>query len=92
MEAISGLTTSRPISPSIRGIWVEVIYTLMEAYDKLGRGSLKVEGEAVLLDFSTKDLRGTKRVPRTRPDEVAGRFERVARLLLEKGAVCVCVR
>ena len=72
-------------------IRVEVIYTLMEAYDKLGRGGLKVEGEAVLLDVSTNDVRGTARVPRTRPDEVAARFERVARLLLEKGAVGVCV-
>jgi hypothetical protein len=70
---------------------VEVIYTLMEAYGKLGRGSLKVEGEAVLLEVSTNDVRGTERVLQTWPHEVAGRFERVARLLLEKGAVGVCV-
>jgi len=63
----------------------------METYDKLGRGDLKVEGEAVLLDVSTNDMQGTKRVPRTRPDKVATRFERVARLLLEKGAMGVFV-
>ena len=72
-------------------IRVEVVYTLMEAYDRVGRGSLKVEGESVLLDVSTNDVRGTERTPRTRPEEVAWRFEKVARLLLEKGALEVCM-
>jgi hypothetical protein len=73
-------------------IRVEVVYTLKEAYDKLGRGSLIVEGESVLLDVSTNNVRGTERTPRTRPERVAWRFEKVARLLLEKGAseVCMC--
>jgi hypothetical protein len=68
---------------------VEVVYTLMETWDKVERGVLKVEGKTVILDVSTKDVRGTKRVPRSRPDEVGRRFEGVARLLLDKSAVRV---
>jgi hypothetical protein len=32
-------------------IRVEVVYTMMEAYDRLARGDLKVEEEKVLLDI-----------------------------------------
>ena len=70
-------------------IRVETVYTLVEACDKLERGGLDVDGRVVILDVSTNDVRGTPRVPRARPDEVGQRFERVARLLFEKGAVGV---
>jgi hypothetical protein len=72
-------------------IRVEVVYTLMEAYDRVGHGSLKVEGESVLLDVSTNNVQGTKRTPWTWPEEVAWRLEKVVQLLLEKGALRVCM-
>ena len=68
-------------------IRVVVAYTLMEVWDKLERGVLKVEGETVILNVGTNDVRGTKRVPQSCPDDVGWRFERVGGFLFEKGAV-----
>ena len=70
-------------------IRVEIVYTLMEVCGRLERGGLDVCGRAVILDVGTNDVRGTAGVPWVRPGEVGERFEMVARLLLEKGAVGV---
>ena len=68
-------------------IRVVVAYTLMEVRDKLERGVLQVEGETVILDVGTNDVRGTGRVPQSGSGDVGWRYERVGRLLFEKGAV-----
>jgi hypothetical protein len=66
---------------------VVVAYTLMKVWDKLEREVLQVEGETVILDIGTNDVQGTGRVPQSGPGDVGWRYERVGRLLFEKGAV-----
>jgi hypothetical protein len=45
----------------------------------------------VILDIGTNDVRGTGRVPQSRPGNVGWRYERVGRLLFEKRAVGLVV-
>ena len=68
-------------------IRVEVAYTLLMVYERLQRGALKVDGAVVILDVTTNDVRGTTAMAQVEPDEVAWRYERVVRLLKQKGAV-----
>jgi hypothetical protein len=73
-------------------IRVYTTYTLFEAFDKIKAGKIKVEGKRVIMDVTTNDVRGTRGLPRTRPDELVDRVGKVVAVLKEKGArgVTVC--
>ena len=61
-------------------------YTLEEAYHRVRRGEIDVNGAVVVLDNITNDVRGTQRRTAATPEEVVFKIDKLHRALRAAGA------
>ena len=71
-------------------IQVVQAFTLREAWERLRRGDIGVEGARVVVDCVTNYVRGTRRQGRVEPGEVAERLRRVIGEMGGAEEVVVC--
>ena len=72
-------------------IEVVVAYTLEEAYRRINRGELSVEGAVVLVDDLTNDVRGTRHRPSVSPLQLVRLVDILRRKIMAAGAAAVIV-
>jgi hypothetical protein len=68
-------------------ISVHTTHTLLEVFEKVEDGRIKVEGAKVILDVTTNYVRGTRGLSRVTPEEESVRVGKVITALKEKGQV-----
>ena len=61
-------------------------YTLEEAYYRVKRGEVDVNGAVVVIDCITNDVRGTQRKPAATPEEAVNRVDMLQGMLRANGA------
>ena len=70
---------------------VVVAYTLDEAYRRIDRGEIDVEGAIVLVDDLTNDVRGTRQRPAVTPPQLLRLVDNLRRRVMAAGAQAVTV-
>ena len=70
---------------------VVVAYTLDEAYRRIDRGELRIQGAVVLVDNLTNDVRGMRSRPAVSPQQLLRLVDGVRRRVMAAGAVAVVV-
>ena len=70
---------------------VAVAYTLEEAYRRIDRGEINVEGAIVLIDDLTNDVRGTRYRPSVSPQQLLQLVDNLRRRVMAAGAQAVIV-
>ena len=72
-------------------IEVIVAYTLDEAYRRIDRGELRLEGAVVVMDNLTNDVRGMRNRPAVAPQQLLRLVDGVRRKVMAAGAAAVVV-
>ena len=72
-------------------IEVAVVYTLDEAYRRIDRGEIQVEGATVLVDNLTNDVRGTRSRPAVTPQQLVRLVDGLRNKVMAAGAAAVVV-
>ena len=72
-------------------IEVIVAYTLEEAYRRIDRGEIRMEGAVVLIDNLTNDVRGTRSRPAATPQQLLRLVDGLRRKVMAVGAAAVVV-
>ena len=72
-------------------IEVAVAYTLDEAYRRIDRGEIRIEGAVVLVDTLTNDVRGTRSRPAVTPQQLLRLIDGLRRKIMAAGAVAVVI-